>query len=389
MTIIPVEAPITEYLHTKAAHLRIPLNGTFELTPVCNMNCKMCYVRMSAKEQAAIRPLRTAAEWIGLGREAREQGLLYLLLTGGEPFLRPDLGEILEGLHRLGLIITINSNATLIGRETVRWLKETPPVRVNVTLYGASNGTYARLCGNPDGFDQAVEGIRLLREAGIEVKLNCSVTPWNKEDLPAVFRFAEEQRLIVQATSYMFPPLRRDATQVGRNRRFSPEEAAYYAAKIEALANGEEAYLEHMQSRGTGALPGDSAEDCMRLAGGEGDGMRCRAGKCSFWVTWDGHLLPCGMMPGDTAPDVFAVGVEKAWHQAVAAADAVRLPAACRACALADQCKACAAMVLTESGDYRTVPEYRCRMAHAYGAESRRLERELLDKRQAESTHEK
>ena len=389
MTIVPVEAPITEYLHTKAARLRIPLNGTFELTPVCNMNCKMCYVRMSAKEQEAIRPLRTAAEWLELGREAREQGLLYLLLTGGEPFLRRDFREILEGLHRLGLIISINSNATLIDREAVRWLKETPPVRVNVTLYGASNGTYARLCGNPNGFDQAVEGIRLLREAGIEVKLNCSVTPWNQEDLPAVFRFAQEHRLVMQATSYMFPPLRRDAAQVGRNQRFSPEEAAYYAAKIESLANGEEAYLEHIRSQGAGALPGDSAEDCMRLTGGEGGGMRCRAGKCSFWVTWEGHLLPCGMMPAEAAPDVFAVGMAEAWRQAVSAAEAVRLPFACRDCALADQCRACAAMVLTESGDYCTVPEYRCRMAHAYGEQSRRLERELLARRQSEPTPEK
>ena len=389
MTIVPVEAPITEYLHNKAARLRIPLNGTFELTPVCNMNCKMCYVRMSAREQAAIRPLRTAAEWLDLGREAREQGLLYLLLTGGEPFLRPDLQEILSGLHRQGLLISINSNAPRIGRETVGWLRETPPVRINVTLYGASNETYARLCGNPDGFDQAVEGIRLLREAGIAVKLNCSVTPWNKDDLPAIFRFAEEQRLIVQATSYMFPPLRRDAAQVGKNQRFSPEEAAYYAAKIEALSNGEEAYLEHMRCQGAGSLPGDSAEDCMRLNGEEGGRMRCRAGKCSFWVTWDGRLLPCGMLPGDRAPDVFAVGMEKAWRQVVAAADAVRLPAACQECALADQCRACAAMVLTESGDYRTVPEYRCRMAHSYGAESRRLEQELLNKRQVEVTHEK
>ena len=75
---IPVEPPITEYLHRKAAHLRLPLSGTFELTPCCNMNCRMCYVRMSKEEQENIRPLRTAKEWIELGKEAKEQGLLYL-----------------------------------------------------------------------------------------------------------------------------------------------------------------------------------------------------------------------------------------------------------------------------------------------------------------------
>src|SRR5699024_6376908 len=116
----------------------IPLSGTFELTPVCNMNCRMCYVRMSREEQEAVHPLRTAKEWLELGKTARDRGMLYLLLTGGEPFLRPDFREILSGLHQMGLLITINSNGTLIDESVVEWLKESPPVRINITLYGAS-----------------------------------------------------------------------------------------------------------------------------------------------------------------------------------------------------------------------------------------------------------
>ena len=51
MISIPVEPPITEYLHAKAARQGIPLSGTFELAPLCNMNCRMCYVRMSREQQ--------------------------------------------------------------------------------------------------------------------------------------------------------------------------------------------------------------------------------------------------------------------------------------------------------------------------------------------------
>lgn len=57
-----VEAPITEYLHRKASKLLTPLSGTFELTPVCNMSRRMCYVRMTREEQESVRPLRTAEE---------------------------------------------------------------------------------------------------------------------------------------------------------------------------------------------------------------------------------------------------------------------------------------------------------------------------------------
>lgn len=377
MNLIPVEPPMTEYLHAKAARAHLPLSGTFELTPVCNMNCRMCYVRMSKEEQEAIAPLHSAADWIALGRQAVDRGMLYLLLTGGEPFSRPDFFEIMAGLEQMGLLISINSNGTLLDEAAVEELRRHPPVRINMTLYGASDATYERLCRNPKGFTQATRAIRLLREAGILVKLNCSVTPYNAQDLPEIMRFAKEEHLVVQATSYMFPPLRRDATMVGKNDRFSPEEAAYYAARIESLLNGEDAFLERMRNKAPVSLPVEPGEDCSI----EGEGIRCRAGKCSFWVTWNGRLLPCGMLPVQGEKDVFQVGFDEAWADASAAAAAIRLPGKCRDCPLRDQCRACAAMVFTESGNFHTVPEYRCRMAQAYPDACRRVEAEILQAR--------
>lgn len=173
---------------------------------------------MSKQQQEAVRSLRTVEEWLALGEEAKKHGLLYLLLTGGEPFSRPDFREILSGLHKMGFVISINSNSTMIDEQVVEWLKETPPTRINITLYGASDATYERLCRNPKGF--------------------------------------------TQATSYMFPPLRRDASKVGQNDRFTYEDAAYYSAKIESLLNGEDDYLERMKTKNL-SLPADPGEDCM------------------------------------------------------------------------------------------------------------------------------
>ena len=381
-----VEPVITEYLHIKASRLGIPLNGTFELTPLCNMNCRMCYVRMDRKQQEAVRPLRTAEEWLVLGEEAKERGMTYLLLTGGEPFMRPDFRQIMQGLHRMGFVLSINSNGTMINEETVEWLKETPPVRINITLYGASDETYGRLCQNPRGFTQVTKAIHLLKEAGILVKLNCSVTPYNAEDLEQIFSFAEKEKLVVQATSYMFPPLRRDASKVGWNDRFSAEESARQEAWINVYQNGREAYLKYMESEEMAALSGDIEEDCMMVGEEdrdedthekEGDRIRCRAGKCSFWVTWDGRFLPCGMLPGENALNVFEAGSDAAWEQTQAEAAAIRLPVRCSTCSLKDKCRACAAMVYTESGNYHDVPLYRCQMAHAYEGACRQVEKEI------------
>lgn len=370
---IPVEPAISEYLHRKASAARIPLSGTFELTPVCNMNCKMCYVRMSRQQQEAIRPLRSAKEWLTLAQKARQAGLLYLLLTGGEPFLHPEFRQILTGLHEMGFVISINSNATLIDEETVAWLKTVPPMRINITLYGASDATYQRLCGNPKGFTQTTRAIRQLRDAGISVKLNCSVTPHNASDLTEIMKFAREEHLVVQASSYMFPPLRKDPNMVGRNERFSPEDAAYYSAKIEYLLNGEERFLNRPEDELL-PLPGDTDENC----GEVGDRIRCRAGKCSFWVTWEGRMMPCGMFPDMGDNNVFEMDFLPAWKNVTQMADAVRLPSKCAGCTIKDSCKACAAMVITETGCFDKVPEYRCRMAQAYPQARRRLKEEIL-----------
>lgn len=381
MLTIPVEPPITEYLHVKAARRGIPLSGSFELTPCCNMACKMCYVRLTKPEQEAIAPLRTAQEWLKLGQEARDNGMLYLLLTGGEPFLRDDFREIYQGLHQMGFVISINSNGTMIDEQTVQWLKETPPTRINITLYGSSNETYARLCGNPQGFTKTTQAIRMLRDAGITVKINCSLTPHNAEDADGIFAFAREEGLLVQATSYMFPPLRRDASMVGCNERFTPEEAAYQAARVVSLLNGEDWFLENLKN-GLPPIPSDTEDTDLT---GEGEGIRCRAGKCSFWVTWQGTFMPCGMLPDEDAVNVFDVGFTEAWNNAKGCAAAIRLPAQCAVCVARDSCRACAAMVYTETGNFHTVPKYRCEMTKAYPAACRQLEKEIKDRRREQN----
>lgn len=371
---IPVEPQITNYLHRKASRNGIPLNGTFELTPCCNMDCQMCYVRMSQEKQHSIRPLRTAQEWLQLAETARDQGMLYLLLTGGEPFLRPDFREILTGLHRMGFIISINSNATLIDEETISWLRKTPPVRINITLYGASDETYNKLCRNPHGFTQTVNAIRLLREAGISVKINCSVTPWNAADLEAIYEYCNKENLVIQGTSYMFPPVRRNPEQFGMNNRFTPEDAAYYLAKIAQLSNGTEAYIHHMETEEKIIPPQIPGDECLDM---NGEGIRCGAGRSSFWITWEGICLPCGMFPDEKALNVFEDGFEASWNRAKEISGSIRLPARCAACELKEECKACGAMAYTESGCFDKVPEYRCQMTQAYHGQCMRLLNEL------------
>ena len=352
----PVEPVVTNYLYRKASRMGLPLSGTFELTPLCNMNCKMCYVRLDKQQQTAIRPIASAEQWLTLGKKAMDHGMLYLLLTGGEPFSHPQCREIITGLQEMGLLLNINTNGTLIGEDTVQWLKKSAPNRMNVTLYGASDATYARLCGTKNGFSKAKKAILMLKEAGVALKINCSITPDNVDDLPEIVAFCHEHDLVLQSTAYMFPPFRRDKNQIGNNFRFSPAEAAYYTAAAEWLTDGTETFLNRQLP------PVIDSEECAEI----GDGVRCRAGRCSFWVTWDGKLLPCGMFNLPDPPNVFEEDFDESWEKIKKQVEQIRLPAACATCGLKDSCRACAAMVYTESGCFDEIPQYRCEMAHQF-----------------------
>ncbi|MEE0617266.1 radical SAM/SPASM domain-containing protein [Intestinibacter bartlettii] len=366
-----IEPRLTEYLHMKASRIKTPISGTFELSPLCNMDCKMCYIKMSKEKQESIARLRTKEEWIELAQKAKEKGMLFLLLTGGEPFLVKDFKELYIELHKMGFCISINSNGTMIDEDVIEWLKHYPPMRINMTLYGASNETYGRLCNNPKGFMQVTKAISLLKENNIQVKLNCSVTPYNKDDLKQMMDFAEEHDLVIQATSYMFPPLRKDKTKIGQNNRFNAEDAAFYGAYISAYSNGFDRFKEYIES-GQLALY-DADDDCGVV---EGDHMRCRAGITSFWMTWEGKMLPCGMIP-DEGKDPWEVGFDEAWENAKNIVSEITLPVKCAGCGKKDECRACAAMVYTETGTYDKVPQYRCEMTKNYPKACKKVLKEL------------
>ena len=354
---------LTEYMYTKAGRMGVPIGGTFELSPVCNFACRMCYVRKTAKEVAeSRRPILTLDDWLRIAHEAREQGMLYLLLTGGEPFLWPHFWELYEALIKMGFLVSINTNGSLIDDKAVERLKRLPPRRVNITLYGASDETYEALCQTKGVFTRVTHAIESLRKAGILVKLNGTMTPDNICDLDYLIDYAKDRGLILETTTYLFPPVRRDPSMTGVNRRFTPEESARYQMHIFRRQNGEERYQAYLEAIAKGSIPPPGLdESCIDPVDGK---VRCRAGRAAFWVTWDGRLTPCGMM---TQPTIELRGQSfvDAWQQLREEMGRVALSGVCAKCPNQQLCHACAAMAQTETGAFQGVPRYLCEMVAA------------------------
>lgn len=349
-----------DYLFLKASEQKIPLSGTFELSPICNFSCRMCYVRKTQKEvDCSDCPVMEYDDWIRIAEEARQLGMLHLLLTGGEPLLWPDFWKLYDQLIDMGFLISVNTNGSLIDEDAIQRFLRRPPKRLNITLYGASDATYKRLCGVDGVYSEISETFKKLKQSGICIKINCSLTPDNAEDLENIVEFSKEINAPLEIADYMFPPIRRNTSMVGQNRRFTPKEAAYYRLKTYRLQNSREVYLERLKRIASGEeLPLGLDHSCEDVLDGV---IRCRAGRSTFWITWDGKLTPCGMMH-TPAIDVRDETFETCWKALVEASKQIRLTSFCSNCSKRSMCHSCAAMALAETGDFTGVPVYLCEM---------------------------
>ncbi len=365
------EPYIATYLHQKGRRLGLPIAGNFELTARCNFNCPMCYVHMTEEQvQAAGREL-TASEWLEIARAGRDRGMIFALLTGGEPLVRKDFFEIYRGMKDLGLMISVNSNGSMLQGKILERFLDDPPFRFNISLYGGSNETYAGMCGLPV-YDRVKENIRTLRQAGVDVSLNLSITPYNRNDMEKIYDDAVELDVNVKASSYMYPSIRVNGEQYGCGNRLSPVEAAECTIEWDKIRfSDEELSLRFENIRN---LTASEAPDCPVEAD---TGVTCRAGSSSFWMTWDGRMLPCGMMPGPTAYPL-ETGFDAAWDFIREETAKIRMPAQCAGCAKKPLCPVCAAVCITETGSFDKVPVFACNQVD----ETIRIAEELCRKKE-------
>lgn len=345
---------IAAYLYQRAGEKGIPLGGNFELTPRCNMNCKMCYIRMSEQEMAHIGRERTVDEWLDIAKQAKDAGMLFLLLTGGEPLLYDGFWELYTELKKMGLLISINTNAVLMTDEVISKFIELPPYKINVTVYGGSDETYSRLCRCPGGFARAVGAVKKLKSAGIYVKINGSITPENVDDIDDCFNIAKEVGAPCSLGCYMFPPVRRSGQE---SNRFSPTQAGRYQAFIDKFRYSQKDFddtIKKIESADRGECP-----ENIPFA------FRCRAGRSSFWITWNGKMNACGMM--DTfSLDPFKDGFLSCWEKINSSiCEAVAL-SGCKGCPNREICKVCPAIAYAETGDVNGRPGYICKMLESW-----------------------
>lgn len=228
-------------------NLRISVTGR------CNYSCVFCH-----REGEGEAPDKLSVEDIELvSRAAYSLGVKTFKLTGGEPLVRPDIGEIVSRVKSLGNDVEVSATTNgFFLLERARKLQETGLDRLNVSLHALSPQSYNLMTG-VNGSEKVFKGLSLVHDLGLPVKINFVVTKYNFSELPGILDYASKMGFNVnvielipegrgrenfQALYYpvekLLPTLREKASRIERKQLHNrPVFVLESGIRVEVIAN--------------------------------------------------------------------------------------------------------------------------------------------------------
>jgi radical SAM protein len=180
-----------------------PAVAIWEVTRACDLCCLHC--RASAIPNRDPREL-TTGEAVGVLDQLRELDPGVVVLTGGDPFKRSDLFEIIGEAERRRLRIAIAPSVTpSLGREAIRRLADAGVVRVALSLDGPDAATHDRFRGTPGSFDATREAMDAVQDVGLPLQINTSLTRRTVEALPRTADRIEEIGPVLWSVFFVVP----------------------------------------------------------------------------------------------------------------------------------------------------------------------------------------
>jgi len=159
----------------------------WETTRNCNLSCVHC--RAAATQGPYEGELDTETS-LRLLDQIAEVGQAIVILTGGEPLLRPDIFELAAYGTKKGLRMVMAPNGTLVDAAAAGKMAESGIRRISISLDGASKEVHDKFRGVDGAFEGAIRGIRAARDAGIEFQVNTTITQANLEEIPRIQQLA-------------------------------------------------------------------------------------------------------------------------------------------------------------------------------------------------------
>lgn len=323
---------LARHLDMKARERGIPLSGKFELTPLCNFSCKMCYVHLNS-DQLKNRSVLPVNVWKDLIHQAWEAGMISASVTGGECLTYPDFDELYLYLQSLGCEVTVLTNGFLLNEKRIQFFQEHRPSDMQITLYGCNDDVYERVTGQR-AFTTVVNNFKQASDAGLPVFISITPNRYLGEDIFETIRIAKElSNKVIINTFYTSP-----REETGRSGYQDDADTDLYIRAIK--------YMAQLDGRKTVEV----SEEKLPLIGGPCHettecGFQCGGGRSAFSINWEGALTPCtdmDMIRGYPLADGFVA----AWSKVNQVVNSWPRVPECEGCAYEEACDRCAAKML-------------------------------------------
>lgn len=169
----------------------MPVSVTLELTRRCPMACRHCYLPETRGRSGPAREL-TTRQWKRILAQLAEAGGLYLVFTGGEPLLRPDLAELCAYAKELRFDVRVFSTGSGLTPGLAAEFKKSGVSAFEISFYGRP-GLHDSVTGVKDSFKRSLAAARLLKAAGIKVKFKTPLMKNNLAQAPWLRKLAETE----------------------------------------------------------------------------------------------------------------------------------------------------------------------------------------------------
>ena len=315
-----------DYIEIIARKKKVPLNGKFELTPLCNLDCKMCYVHLNSTQfrKDELLPVET---WKKLVDDAHATGMLRATLTGGECLTYPGFDELYLYMLSKGIVPSVMSNGLLINEKRVQFFKKYPPTSIQITLYGSSDEAYEKVTGHRV-FNTIYHNIEMLRDSHFKVFLTLTPSAFMRDDIRPLQEAAESLGIPYSINANLVMP--RDNT----GRALEDLEVEQY---IEIYKIWKEIKKEQLAPVDPAEIPDESSK------GESVYGLQCGGGSSSFTIQYNGKMAPCPSMWKITT-EPLQDGFVEAWHQLNEKVRQYPMPMECTECVYKDCCISCPAI---------------------------------------------
>lgn len=346
-------------IHKRFFGKRAPVEVSIEVTRRCPLDCLHCYNNLPMNDAGAREQELTLDEHVRLLDELVAAGSLWVTYTGGEIFARRDFLEIYTAAKKRGFLVTLFTNGTMITPRIADYLADWRPFVIEITLYGATRETYESLTQIPGSYNRCMNGIRLLLERKLPLKLKTVPTTINKHEVYEMKRMAEEEFHV----EFKFDPLvnpRIDCSQSPLAVRLTPEEVVvldYFDPKRKAE------YRRLLETE-RNAMPAAANPD-------ENHRYTCGGGLSGCAIDPSGHMSIC-VISHQQGYDIRTGSFQEGWNgrlNEIRNQDRKKTTI-CTNCQIRSICGMCPANGELENGDPESPVDFLCQVAHlrAYAA---------------------